>query len=104
MDFLKEIAYLEPYGSGNEEPTIAIAGARVFQSDVVGKGHIRCVISGSSGSRLKAIAFNSADSDLGYALLNNQGRPFHLAGKLRENTWQGRSNVQLVIEDGAWAE
>jgi len=104
MEFLKDLANLEPYGSGNEEPKVAIAGARVFQSDIVGQGHVRCVISGSSGSRLKAIAFNSTDSDLGHALLSNQGRPFHLAGRLREDTWKGRSNVQLVIEDGAWAE
>ncbi len=104
MDFVQEMKTLEPFGSGNEEPKVALAGARIVQSDIVGQGHVRCLISGASGGRVKAIAFNSADSDLGYALLNSQGRPFHLAGHLREDNWQGRSSVQLVIDDGAWAD
>ncbi len=102
LDLVRTLSRLEPYGSGNDEPKIAISEAQVVQSDIVGQGHVRCQLSGRAGGRLKAIAFNSVDSDLGHALLNAQGRPVHLAGCLREDTWQGRSNVQLVIDDGAW--
>lgn len=100
---LENLSRLEPYGSGNAEPIIAIADVDVVQSDIVGNGHVRAILSGRSGGRLKAIAFNSADSELGYALLNTQGRSLHLAGHLRLDTWQGRANVQLVVDDGAWA-
>ncbi len=102
LDLVKALSQLEPYGSGNEEPKVAVERARVAQADVVGSGHVRCTLTGESGGRLKAIAFNSADSELGYALLGSQGRALHVAGSLREDNWQGRSDVQLVIEDAAW--
>lgn len=103
LALVENLSRLEPFGAGNDEPKIAVAGAQVVQSDIVGSGHIRCILTGGGG-RLKAIAFNSADSELGHALLNTQGRSLHLAGSLREDNWQGRSNVQLVIDDGAWAD
>lgn len=103
LALIENLSRLEPFGAGNEEPKIAVAGAQVVQSDIVGSGHIRCILTGGGG-RLKAIAFNSVDSELGHALLNTQGRSVHLAGTLREDNWQGRSSVQLVIEDGAWAD
>ena len=102
LDLVRDLSRLEPYGTANEEPKIAVSEAHVVQSDIVGQGHVRCLLSGRSGGRLKAIAFNSADSELGHALLNAQGRPVHLLGSLREDTWQGRSSVQLVIDDGSW--
>jgi single-stranded-DNA-specific exonuclease len=104
LDLVRDLYRLEPFGSGNEEPKMAVAAARIVQSDIVGNGHVRCILTGESGGRLKSIAFNSADSELGYALLNAQGRPVHLAGHLREDNWQGRSSVQLVVDDGAWAD
>lgn len=104
LDLVQTLSRLEPFGSGNEEPKIVIAAARVIQSDVVGSGHVRCILSGESSGRLKAIAFNTTDSELGFALLNSRGRPVHLAGSLREDTWQGRTSVQLVVDDGAWAD
>ncbi len=103
LDLVQSLARLEPFGAGNDEPKISVANAMVMKSDIVGSGHVRCIVTGSSGGRLKAIAFNSADSELGHALLNTQGRPIHLVGSLREDNWQGRSDVQLVIDDGAWA-
>jgi single-stranded-DNA-specific exonuclease len=66
-------------------------------------GHVRCQLKGAHGSRLKAIAFKAADTDLGVALLNSQGQKMHLAGTIRRDTWQGRNSVQFVIEDGCWA-
>jgi single-stranded-DNA-specific exonuclease len=58
-------------------------------------------VTGPNGGRLKAIAFRAADSDLGLALLANDGTPLHLAGTLRIDNWQGRSSVQMFIEDAA---
>ena len=67
----------------------------------VGSGHVRCFLTGRSGGRLKAIAFNSADSDLGHLLLTSQSRRLHLAGTIRSDIWQGRTEAQLIIDDAA---
>ncbi len=97
------LSKLAPFGSGNAEPRFAVTDVRVVRADVVGTGHVRCILTGAEGGRLKAIAFRAADSDLGHALLGSASRPIHLAGTVRVDSWNGAVNAQLVIEDGAWA-
>jgi len=46
---------------------------------------------------LKAVAWRAGDSDIGRALMH--GGVLHVAGKLKPDTWNGRNDVQLEIED-----
>jgi single-stranded-DNA-specific exonuclease len=62
------------------------------------------LLAGNGGTRLKAIAFRSADGPLGQALLSGGGAPFHLAGNLRPDNWQDREGAQLIVDDGAPAQ
>ena len=98
------LARLGPFGSGNPEPHFAIASAKIVRADVVGQNHVRCILTGADGGKLKGIAFRAMDSDLGPALLNHGGRALHVAGQLRADDWQGREDVQLFIEDVAVAD
>lgn len=100
-DLLALLARCGPYGAGNEEPRFVIPGVRVSKADIVGQGHVRCFLTGNAGGRLKAIAFRCVDSDLGVALLQSQGQALHVAGTLRLDTWQGRNEAQLIIDDAA---
>ena len=98
------VALLEraaPFGSGNAEPRFVLSHVSVAKADVVGENHVRCFLSDPGGGRLKAIAFRSLESPLGQALLNNRGEALHVAGKLRDDSWQGRSRIQLMIDDAA---
>lgn len=95
------IAQAGPYGSGNPEPRIAISDARVAFADVVGSGHVRVTLKGSSGKNLKAVAFRSADQPLGQALLAASDERIHAAGRLKRDTWRGGDAVELHIEDAA---
>ena len=101
LDLIETLSRLGPFGSGNAEPKFVLIGARISAPRIVGHGHVSCTVSGPNGGRLKAIAFRSADSDLGHALLANDGTPLHLAGTLRIDNWQGRESVQMFIEDAA---
>ena len=100
-DLVAELECMSPFGAGNDEPRFAVVDVLIAKADVVGSGHVRCFLTGRSGGRLKAIAFNSADSDLGHLLLTAQGRRLHLAGCIRADTWQGRTEAQLIIDDAA---
>jgi single-stranded-DNA-specific exonuclease len=101
VELVDTLERLGPFGSGNAQPRFAVSAARVVRADVVGQGHVRCVLSGSGGQRLKAIAFRAADSEMGHALLATRGGSFHLAGTLRADTWQGNTSVQMFIDDAA---
>ena len=89
-----------PYGSGNPEPCFGVPRVRVVNSSIVGGSHVRCVLTGEDGARLKGIAFGAANGPLGAALLEARG-PLHVAGRLAADDWQGRSGVQLRIADAA---
>jgi single-stranded-DNA-specific exonuclease len=101
-DLTSLLERLAPFGTGNAEPRFALPNLRVLRADVVGTQHVRCILGDGAGTaRLKGIAFRSLDGELGPALLNGQGRGFHVAGHLRADTWQGRNEVQLFIDDAA---
>jgi len=102
-ELLEILARVGPFGAGNDEPRFVVPSVRVTKADVVGQGHVRCFLTGAGGGRLKAIAFKCVDSDLGMALLNSAGSALHVAGSLRLDTWQGRNECQLIIEDAAAA-
>jgi single-stranded-DNA-specific exonuclease len=101
IELVGALARLAPFGAGNREPRFAIPAARIVKADVVGENHVRCIVTGEDGGRLKAIAFRCVGQPLGSALLNSRGAALHLAGHLRIDRWQGRESVQLIIEDAA---
>jgi single-stranded-DNA-specific exonuclease len=107
MDLLEALDQVGPYGAGNPEPRFAIAEARITYADVIGAGgdHVKCRIEDAlGGPPINAIAFRCMETGLGEALLKNSragGAPLHIAGKLRINTWQGRSTPQMIIDDAA---
>ncbi len=101
LELVRTLERAGPFGAGNPEPRFAIAGARVVRADVVGERHVRCILAGSDGGRLKGIAFRSLDSELGQALLNARGLPLHVAGYLRADNWRGEMGVQMHIVDAA---
>ena len=99
---IEDLERLAPFGMGNAEPRFVIRNARIAQADIVGADHVRCRVTGMGGGNLKAIAFRVADQELGALLLSaKSGTPFHLAGRLRIDRWQGREQPQLMIDDAA---
>jgi len=103
VDLIETLSGIGPFGSGNPEPVFAVTNARIVRADVVGSGHVRLILTGAGGKRLKAIAFRAADSEMGMTLLASAGASFHLAGTLRVDSWQGANAAQLVVADAALA-
>jgi single-stranded-DNA-specific exonuclease len=94
-----------PYGAGWPSPRVAAGPVRVVKADVVGNGHLRLIVSGDDGRRLKAIAFRMADSELGQAMLAAPPhRKLWLAGRIKRDDWGDRPSAELHLEDAAWAD
>ena len=103
LELIDALEHLAPFGVGNPEPRFVIAGARVSGARVVGDDHVRCTLAGAGGGRLQAIAFRSLTNGLGQGLVNAEGAPVHVAGRLRQDNWRGRTRVQFLIDDAASA-
>ncbi|TAG11786.1 MAG: single-stranded-DNA-specific exonuclease RecJ, partial [Rhodobacterales bacterium] len=67
----------------------------------IGESHLKLTLSDGAGPGLDAILFGAFDGPLGPALENSGHRRFHLAGRLELNHWNGRTRVQLRVEDAA---
>lgn len=105
VDLAEQIALLAPFGSGNEEPTIAMPRARVVRADWIGRdgATLRVIVEGEAGQgRVKAMVFRAAGTPLGDALAT-PGAPFHLAGQLRAEEWNGTTTAAFVVTDAATA-
>ena len=91
-----------PFGQGNPEPCFVLPHVRVERPDIVGQNHVRCLLADwEGGRRLKAVAFQSADTSLGQAILKNTGQPMHIAGQFKLDSWNGQERVEMHISDAA---
>ena len=96
-----EIAAAGPFGAGNPEPLLVLPDVRVAFADIVGAAHVKMRLAGGDATVLDAIAFRAVGTPLGDGLLAARGRTLHVAGRLRQDDWNGRVRVQLEIEDAA---
>jgi single-stranded-DNA-specific exonuclease len=103
LDLCRALAQAGPFGAGNAEPVFALPNHQIAFADMVGGKHVRVRLRAGDGAALNAIAFRSADKDLGRALLAGRGQAAHLAGTLCVDRWQGAERVQLRILDMATA-
>lgn len=98
--FYEQLQDAGPFGASSPEPRFVIPSARVVHADIVGESHVRCRLSSDGGKNLKAMAFSSVDENVRKLLLESRA-PLHIAGYLRADDWQGRHDVQFMIQDVA---
>ncbi|HMC92415.1 MAG TPA: single-stranded-DNA-specific exonuclease RecJ, partial [Allosphingosinicella sp.] len=94
-----------PYGVGWPAPRVAAGPVRIVKADVVGSGHLRLIVAGDDGRRVKAIGFRLAEGLLGQALLAAPPhRKLWLAGRVKRDEWGDRVAAELHLDDAAWAD
>ena len=93
-----------PYGAGWPSPRVAAGPVRLLRTGIVGDGHVRGIGCGDDGKSFKWIAFRSATTELGQALLSSPpDRRWWLAGSIRRDEWNGGNAAEMHLEDAALA-
>ena len=93
-----------PYGAGWPSPHVAAGPARLLKTAIVGDGHVRGLACGDDGKSFKWIAFRSAATELGQALLSSpDDRRWWLAGTIKRDEWNGGNAAEMHLEDAALA-
>ncbi len=100
LDLARLLARMAPFGPGNPEPRFALVDAIPRGARVVGRDHVRVWLAGTDGGGVEAIAFRSAGTPLGEALLAGRTRLW-LAGRVVLDRWRQRERVRFVVEDAA---
>ena len=93
-----------PYGAGWPAPRVAAGPARLIKTGIVGDGHVRGFAVGDDGKSFKWIAFRSAGTELGQALLSSAADcRWWLAGTIKRDEWNGGNAAEMHLEDAAVA-
>jgi single-stranded-DNA-specific exonuclease len=102
VPLVEEIENAGPFGASAPAPRFAFADVAV-STRRIGESHLKLTLSDGTGPALDAIAFGAFDGPIGPALESAGHRRFHVAGKLELNHWNGRTRVQLRLDDAAFA-
>jgi single-stranded-DNA-specific exonuclease len=93
-----------PYGAGWPGPRVAAGPLRLLRTGIVGDGHVRGIGAGDDGRSFKWIAFRSASTPLGRALLESPAdKRWWLAGTVCRDDWTGGEAAEMHVEDAAFA-
>jgi single-stranded-DNA-specific exonuclease len=98
-EFYKDINYLAPFGPGNSEPRFVIENIQVISSKIISDKHIFSILRGKDGSIFKGYAWNAKNGPLDLYLTNNSKKNINIVGKMQLNEWQGKKNIDFLIED-----
>jgi len=93
-----------PYGAGWPSPRVAAGPVRLLKTSIVGDDHVRGIASGDDGKSFRWIAFRSAATPLGQALLSSPGDVrWWLAGSIKRDEWNGGNAAEMHVDDAALA-
>jgi single-stranded-DNA-specific exonuclease len=93
-----------PYGAGWPGPRVAAGPLRLLRVGIVGDGHVRGIAAGDDGKSFKWIAFRSATTPLGLALLEAPAdQRWWLGGTVHRDDWTGGNAAEMHVEDAALA-
>ena len=98
-DLCAEIEQLKPFGTGNPEPLLLIRKVYFSKAYIIGSGHIKCEITSLAQTRLSAIAFKVADTNMGKEILSKTKDCYDVVGNLRFNHWNNTTTTQFIITD-----
>lgn len=95
LQTVETLSTFEPFGPKNEPPRFSLSHCKLSRIDAVGQGaHLKMQVQVGSQS-CEAIWWRQGE--LVYEL--NRGEVVDLAFGLEHNAWNGRSKLQMVIED-----
>ena len=97
-DFFEDLQRLEPFGTGNPNPTFLIKHLRVIRTKILKNNHLSVILKSKSGRTINSILFNSTNTNLGKHLQNYK-KTFSVMAKINENIWNNKKALQLYIQD-----
>ena len=93
-----KIQTLGPFGQGAPEPVFGLRNVEITHTRPIGENHLKLTVE-DAGARLDALVWRCMGTPLGDALLQ-RGR-VHLAGRLKDNEWNGCRTAQFEVIDAA---
>jgi single-stranded-DNA-specific exonuclease len=103
-NFWKILNQFEPYGPNNSKPIFVSNNLKVIGSpSKVGKDHLKLRVAQNGvlpvSQAFDAIGFNLGNHYEAIMDTRAQGTSFSMAYTIDENTWNGRTTLQMQVKD-----
>lgn len=93
-----QVETLGPFGQGAPQPVFALRDVAVTYTRPIGENHLKLTVE-DAGAKVECLVWRCMGTPLGDALLR-RGR-VHLAGRVKDNEWNGRRTAQFEVIDAA---
>lgn len=103
LGLVDAVQHLAPFGMGNPTPRLVVGPVLLAEVKVLKDTHLKLVFQDPSmkdaGPQLEGLMWNEANTPFAQALKPLQGELVYALGGLEINTWNGRSKVQMKLDD-----
>lgn len=93
-NFFGLLKQFQPFGPGNLNPIFESENVQILQCRIVGEDHLQMLLA-QNNIQFKAIAFKMG---VHFSAIE-KAKKLDIAYTLNENTWNGKSSIQLEIKD-----
>ncbi len=97
-DFYTDIKKLEPFGTGNPNPTFLFKDLKVIKINLIKEKYLSVILKSKVGYTIKSIYFESINNKIS-EYLQNYKKTFNVLGQINENVWNNKKVLQLNIQD-----
>ena len=93
------IEKMEPFGSGNPEPTFIIKDLKIENVKILKEKHLLIFLHNELSTNLKAICFNCVNTNLGDYLLHFNKYNLAIGCTIRRDNFSKNYVPQIIIKD-----
>ena len=97
-NFFDDIKKIEPFGTGNPVPAFLFKDLKIIKTTILNNNHVSSILKSKTGFSINSISFNSVNSKIGEYLLNYK-KEINVIGQIKENFWNNKITLQLIIKD-----
>ena len=89
---------MSPFGNGNAEPYFLFQNLKILKPKIFKEKHIFCIFKSVNNKSINALSFNSMDTKIGEYLMNYKNE-INVIAQIKENFWNNKNNLQLIVKD-----
>tara|TARA_B100001057_G_scaffold493117_1_gene586949 strand:+ start:2270 stop:3973 length:1704 start_codon:yes stop_codon:yes gene_type:complete len=96
--FFKDINKASPFGQSNENPFFLLENVKIIKPIIIKDKFISFYGKSKNGKMISCISFNLLESKISKFLLNYK-KEINLIVQMKENRWNNKKNLQLIVSD-----
>ena len=96
--FYEDIKKTGPFGPQNHNPVFLLEDIKIIKPKIINNKYISFFAKSKSNKMIPAISFNYLESEINLHLLNNK-KPVNMIVQLKENLWNNKKTLQLIVLD-----